>query len=176
MTLSKILSEISLNEIVDARKQAAHLSRKGRPLTLRTKQIIKKYPAIVGIMTMPARSKHPLLTKGIIDGYRSACHLIAALAERRGNAALASSLFSITKDEIHSAVEKIFSTDKMTFARWFCSCGQNYCGYVTGMWEEFEELLRAEKTEQSMGHLIIVGGLIIIAENRDGARRRNLSA
>ena len=59
----------------------------------------------------------------------------------------------------------------MNFAAWFRSCSQNYYGYVLGMWEEFMNLLDSGKNDQSLAHLIVVGGLIIIAENREGKNR-----
>jgi hypothetical protein len=80
-------------------------------------------------------------------------------------------LASVTDEEMLVAVEEILSTDKMAFAEWFRSCSQNYYGYVLGMWENFIDLLKAGKNDQSIGHLIVAGGLIIIAENREGKSR-----
>ena len=129
---------------------------------------MKKYPAVGVIMSLPVRHGHELFTKDKLEGYASACHLISTLADS-GNAALQNELASITDEEMLGALEKILSTDKMAFAAWFRSRSQEYYGYILGMWEEFMDLLNSGKNDQSIGPLIVTGGLIIIAENRDGA-------
>ena len=68
-----------------------------------------------------------------------------------------------------AVVEIMMSSDKMVFAEWFRSCGQNFYGYVLGMWEEFLDLLNSGKNDQCLGFLIVVGGLIVIAESREEA-------
>jgi hypothetical protein len=171
MSLSSLLSSISHSEVLDARKHAKHLSRRGKPLATRSKRIMEKYPAVGVIMSLPVRSGHVLFTQEKLEGYRSACHLISTLAEASENAALQRELASVTDEEMLVAVEEIFSTDKMAFAEWFRSCSQNYYGYVLGMWEYFMALLKAGKNDQSIGLLIVAGGLIIIAENREGKSR-----
>ena len=169
MSLSSLLSSIRHSEVLDARKHAKHLSRRGKPLAVRFKRIMEQYPAVGVIMSLPVRPGHDLFTKEKLEGYTSACHLISTLAEASGNAALQSELASIADGEMLWAVEQMVSTDKMAFAEWFRSCGQNYYGFVLGMWQEFLELLNAGKNDQSLGFLIVAGGLILIAEKREGA-------
>lgn len=130
---------------------------------------MEQYPAAGVIMSLPVKPEHQLFTKEKLEGYRSACRLLSSLAETSGNAALRSELASITDEEMLLAVEQIASTDKMAFAEWFRSCGQNFYGYVAGMWEEFLDLLNAGKSDQSVAFLIVLGGLILIAEKREGA-------
>jgi len=132
---------------------------------------MEKYPAVGVIMSLPVRSEHVLFTQEKLEGYASACHLISMLAETSGNAPLQGELASVTNEEMLVAVEEILSTDKMAFAEWFRSCSERYYGYVLGMWEHFMYLLKAGKNDQSIGHLIVAGGLIIIAENREGKSR-----
>jgi hypothetical protein len=133
---------------------------------------MKKYPAIGEFLSLHAKPGHVLFTKEKREGYMSACDLISTIAENSGNSALKCELASITAEEMMAAVEEMLSTDKMAFAEWFRSCGQNYYGYVLGMWEEFLNLLTSGKNEQSIGHLIVAGCLIIIAENREGKSPR----
>jgi len=171
MSLSSLLANISHDEIIVARKQAKHYSRRGKPLAARSKRIMEKYPAVGVIMSLPVRAEHVLFTTEKLEGYRSACHLISTLAETSRNAALQSELASVTDEEMLMAVEELLSTDKMNFAAWFRSCSERYYGYVLGMWENFMDLLNSGKSDQSIGHLIVAGGLIIIAENREGKSR-----
>jgi len=171
MNLSSILSNISHDEVLHARDHANHLSRRGKPFAARSNGVMEKYPAIGVFLSLHATPGHALFTKEKLEGYTSACHLISTLAESSGNAAFEDELASITDEEMMLAVEELLSTEKMAFAAWFRSCGENYYGYALGMWEEFQDLLRSGKNEQSIGHLIVAGGLIIIAENRDGKSR-----
>ena len=171
MKLSNLLSKISHDEVCDARNRAKKLASCKKSLAARCSQLMNTYPAMEVIISLPVRRGHDLFTKEKLEGYRSACHLIATLAEISGNDALANALVSVTDQEILSAAEEISSTDKMNFAAWFRSCSQNYYGYVLGMWEEFMNLLDSGKNDQSLAHLIVVGGLIIIAENREGKNR-----
>jgi len=171
MSLFSLLSNISHDEVLDARKQAEIHSRRGKPLATRSKRIVKKYPAIGVIMSLPVRAEHVLFTTEKLEGYTSACHLISTLAETSGNATLQSELASVTDEEMLLVVEELLSTDKMNFAAWFRSCSEKYYGYVLGMWEYFMDLLNAGKNDQSIGLLIVAGGLIIIAENREGKSR-----
>jgi len=168
MSLSSLLSSIRHSEVLDARKHAKHLSRRGKPSAARSKRIMEQYPAAGVIMSLPVKPGHELFTKEKLEGYTAACHLISTLAEA-GNAALQGELASITDEEMLWAVEQMVSTDKMAFAEWFRACGQNFYGYVLGMWEEFLDLLNSGKNDQSIGHLIVAGGLILIAEKREGA-------
>ena len=171
MSLSSLLSSISHSEVLDARKHAKLHSRRGKPLARRAKRIMEQYPAAWVIMSLPVKPGHELFTKEKLEGYTSACHLISTLAEASGNAALQGEMATITDDELLLAVEELMSTDKMIFAAWFRSCSENYYGYILGMWEHFMYLLNAGKNDQSIGHLIVAGGLIIIAENREGKSR-----
>jgi len=169
MNLSSLLSNISHDEVLDARKHAKHLSRRGKPSAARSKRIMEQYPAAGVIMSLPVKPGHELFTREKLEGYTSACRLLSSLAETNGNAALQLELASITDEEMLWAVEQMVSTDKMAFAEWFRSRGQTLYGYVLGMWEEFLEILNAGKNDQSLGFLIVAGGLILIAEKREGA-------
>jgi hypothetical protein len=166
MNLSSLLSSIRHSEVLDARKQADHLSRRGKPLAARSKRIMEQYPAAGVIMSLPVKPGHDLFTKEKIEGYTAACRLLSSLAETRENADLQSELASITDEEMLTVVETMMSSDKMAFAEWFRSRSGNYYGYVLGMWENFIELLNSGKNDQCLGFLIVVGGLIVIAESR----------
>ena len=169
MNLSSLLSEISHDEVLDARKHAGRLSRHRKPSAARDNRIMEQYPAAGVIMALPVKPGHELFTKEKLAGYSSACRLLSSLAETSGNASLRSELASIADDEMLAVVETMMSSDKMEFAEWFRSCGQNFYGYVAGMWEEFLDLLNSGKSDQSIGFLIVVGGLIVIAESRQEA-------
>ena len=166
MSLSSLLSNISHGEVLDARKQAEHLSRRGKPLAARSKRIMEQYTAAGVIMSLPVKPGHDLFTEGKIEGYTAACRLLSSLAETRENADLQSEMASITDEEMLAVVETMMSSDKMAFAEWFRSRSGNYYGYVLGMWENFIELLNSGKNDQCLGFLIVVGGLIVIAESR----------
>ena len=167
MNLSTILSEITIVEVQLARSRAAQMSHTGKPFNKHRTRIIQMYPAAETLMTLGSRADHELFTKKKISGYSSACCLLANLADICAGDALSLALASITDEEMLSVVEEILSTDKMSFAQWFLTCGEKYYGYAAGMWKEFLFLLESGKNEQSIGHLIIAGGLIIIAEKRD---------
>ncbi|MFZ4777129.1 MAG: hypothetical protein ACOYM3_17305 [Terrimicrobiaceae bacterium] len=175
MNLSGLLSNITRAEVLDARKHAKRLLRRGKPRAARANRMMEKYPAADVLMSLPVKPGHVLFTKEKLEGYRSACHLISTLAEASGNAALQGELASITHEEMLLAVEEMLSADKMDFAAWFRSCSQNYYAYVLGMWEEFLGILNSGRNDQSIGFLIVVGGLLIIAGNRDGAQTSNFN-
>ena len=169
MSLSSLLSSIRHSEVLAARKHAKHRSRRGKLLAARDKRIMEQYPAAGVIMSLPVKPEHQLFTKEKLEGYTAACRLLSSLAETNGNAALQLELASITDEEMLAVVETMMSSDKMAFAEWFRSCSGNYYGYVLGMWENFIELLNSGKNDQCLGFLIVVGGLIVIAESRQEA-------
>jgi len=170
MKLSTILSAISIEDVRNGRRIAAILSQTGRRFSNRCDQIIEAYPSAGLLMTIEPRDDHELFTKEKITAYSATCHLLATLAEKCDG--LSDALATITEEEMLAVVEEILSTDKMAFAEWFLVAGQPYYGYAQGMWEEFLLLLNSGKNAQSIGHLIIAGGLIMIAENRDAPTSR----
>jgi hypothetical protein len=111
MKLSSLLSNISHDEVLDAKKHAGRLSRQRMPSAARDKRIMELYPAAGVIMSLPVKPEHQLLTQEKLEGYRSACRLLSSLAETSGNAALQSELASVTDEEMLVAVEEMLNRD-----------------------------------------------------------------
>ena len=63
MNLSSLLSNISRDEVLDARKHAGRLSRQRTPSAARDKRIMDQYPAAGVIMLLPVKPEHQLFTK-----------------------------------------------------------------------------------------------------------------
>jgi len=165
MKLFTALSTISIDDVRSVRERAARLTHARKSYAERCQQIILQYPAAGLLMTLPVRTDHDLFTESKINGYRWSCLLLATLAETADG--LADALASISDAEMLAVVQEILRTDRMAFARWYLLAGEECYGFAQGMWEEFQFMLEEGKNEESLGLLMIAGGLIMLAENRD---------
>jgi len=174
MELSSTLSLISIDETRRARSQAAQLTHDRNQFDKRCKAIITMYPAADVLMTLPVRADHELFTEEKMAGYRWACILLATFSETC--VGLGAALASITTEEMLAAAREILASDRMSFTTWFLSAGEKCYGFAQGSWEEFQAMLDEGKGEAALGYLMVMGGLIMIAENRDEATWGSSSA